>query len=194
MKKILFVIAILFSFLSVAQSKITKNDLYDYRKIIASLENSKDIKFQDYLTLYNQQIALKPNDIRLKVERCNYIGSAYETEDGYNSKYEEFDACVDELYRKYPDNLKVIHLKAENSYGDSLTVILEKAEKIIASSGNLDDDTYKILLSQTRNFKNEGKDFLAITKYKKALRYNDSIDNSILGGDVQLLPSITASF
>jgi hypothetical protein len=43
-----------------AQSKITKNDLYDHWKVVSALQDSKDIKYQDYLALYNQQIALKP--------------------------------------------------------------------------------------------------------------------------------------
>jgi membrane protease YdiL (CAAX protease family) len=187
MKKILFACVFLLALTSNAQSKITKNDLYDHWKVVSALQDSKDIKYQDYLALYNQQIALKPNDVQLKVERCNYIGSAYDTEDGYNSKYEEYNQCVDQLYRNYPENLKVIHLKAESSYGDSLTVILEKAEKILWSKSGLeDDDVYKILLLQTRNLKNEGQDFLAKKKYEKALQYNDSIDNSILGAELYI--------
>jgi membrane protease YdiL (CAAX protease family)/tetratricopeptide (TPR) repeat protein len=189
MKKILGILAwICVCHCVFSQENIRLSQLYNYQNIIDDLENSKDVKFQEYLKRYEKQISLRPDDVDLRVQKCYFIGNAYLTEDGYNSKYEEFEKCIDTLSKKYPNHLKVLLLKASNAYGDSLAVILNKAvNQILFSQQNWNDsEKYEVYLKRARNNKNLDKNFKARDDYEKAKTYNDSIDNSILGVEIYM--------
>lgn len=192
MKKSIFkVIAYAFicmSYVAFSQNHTNLSELYNYQEIIENIENSKDNEFQKYIDLYDKEISIRTNDIALKVQKCYFVGNAYVTEDGYNSKYQEFEECIQSLYNRYPNHPKVLLLKASNLYADSLLVILNKAvDKILRTPKEWENnDKYEVFSQRARVFQNLERKYEARSDYKKAKSFNDSIDISLLGVEIYM--------
>ncbi len=160
-------------------------DVYNensHKEFLDILTNSKDNLYKDILGKYNIFLENNPENIQAKIERCEFIGNAYLDEyDDYNYNYAEYEACINELYKLYPDNPKVIVYKAQNVYDDSLKIILDAAEASIKL--NIDEwkpeQIAKIYHMQAQQNADKNA-LLAITYARKAIKNNDSLDLSLL--------------
>lgn len=127
MKQFLFVIVTL----SCASNLVAQEvNIFDHKKYVALLGNSKDSLYEKILKEYDQYIKANTHSFQVQLERCRFIEKAYYdyTED-YNPKYEEAVACAKKLVNVFPDTPEVLLYQAENLYGDSLTTYLKKLER-----------------------------------------------------------------
>lgn len=174
---IFFLSANIFSQDSIGVNEKGSNDFF-----LKKLTNSKDNLYQTILDKYVFYIKSHPDDVQVRIERCKFIGNAYYDEyDDYNYKYDETEECISSLYRSYPENSGVLVYKAQNTYGDSLKVILNDAEsKIVNSVEYWDpDDIAEIYRMQAYQYDDENP-MKAIDYAKKAQRNNDSLDLTLV--------------
>lgn len=165
-----------------SQDSINVYDKNSHKEFLDILTNSKDNLYKDILEKYNAYLENNPENIQVKIERCKFIGNAYLDEyDDYNYNHAEYEACINELYKIYPDNPKVIIFKAQNVYGDSLKIILDAAESQIKLSNDewKPEQIAEIYYMQAQQNADENA-LLAITYARKAIKNNDSLDLSLL--------------
>ena len=165
-----------------SQDTIDVNKKDSNEKFLKILSNSKDNLYQNILNKYDSYIVNNPTDIQVKVERCKFIGNAYYDEyEDYNYKYDEHQECINNLYKSYSNHSSVLVYKAQNTYGDSLQIILDDAEnKIINKLDNWDPyDIAAIYEMQAYQYE-EDNPRKVIEYVNKAQKSNDSLDLSIL--------------
>lgn len=161
----------------------------DHKEYVDKLNNAKELLYKKHLDLFDKSIQKDRRNITLKIERCEYIYYSYYDEyEGYSLKYDEYLECLNSLYSDFPTHPKVVLKKIENTYGDSLQIYLEKAEKL-ASESNYDWHDYdKSSLYHTiaRNKYNDENYFSALQYLKIARRFKDTVDNSLLAADIYI--------
>lgn len=184
MKKILILVIVLFNTVLMAQ----KNN-FDHKVYVEELQKAKDFKYQEYLKEYDEAIVKNPKNVDLKVQKCEFINySSYDEYEGYSLNYEAYEECVNALYKKYPNNARVVLFKAKNTYGDSLQVVLDKAQELIkqkpkAWNSFQASELYYSLARKSYNNDENDKALLFLTKAK---RYKDTVDNTILATEIYL--------
>lgn len=155
-------------------------DSHDY--FITQLNNSKDSEFQRILGRYDNFINEHPQDIIAQVERCKFIGNAYFDEyEGYNLKYEETEACINQLFDLYPAHPQVLVYKAQNVYGEERLKILERAQEEIRENRTAWRDTEKAAINQMLGnyYWSDDNNWLALRHYLQAQSQNEELDLSI---------------
>ena len=180
-KKITLLFFLTISYINFSQV-IQVNQTNSHELFAKSLNNSKDLMYEDILNKYDTYISKNPNDISTKISRCKFIGEAYYDEyDGYDINYDLTEKCVDELYASYPTHPEVILYKLDYLYGEDKSLLLE--EKIELHNQNELDWTYQQLskLYEVGAYlytdDNERK---AVSYAQKAEKYSDSLDLSVL--------------
>ncbi|MEL7269468.1 MAG: CPBP family glutamic-type intramembrane protease [Bacteroidota bacterium] len=176
---VLFLIGV-FPTLSVAQNEFDFGALDSHVIFIKELEKAKDLDFERVLALYEDYIQKYPNDIIARVERCKFIGNAYYDEyEDYNLKFEETEACIEQLYSAFPEEPSVLVYKAENGYGDKRHQILLKALESIENSANDWRSKEKASIHKMMgDWYGENKE-LALRSYQKAQTYDSNGDYSV---------------
>ncbi|WP_200978614.1 type II CAAX prenyl endopeptidase Rce1 family protein [Echinicola sp. 20G] len=84
------------------------------------LKNSKDSLYVEILKEFDDYLHDHPNDYNARIEKCIIIDQAYyDSYEEYNPKYEEFEICLNDLVKDFPENHDVLLFKLKNTYGDS---------------------------------------------------------------------------
>ena len=180
-KKVVFSTCLLLAWVSYAQ-QIEVTDENSYTSFVEQLSNSKDLKYQEILSRYDDYLKSNPNDILVQLYRCKFIGQAYYDEyEDYDPNYEETESCLDDLQQKYPNHPAVMLYKLENTYGDDrLTyfkeVMLSYDDDYSDWSNSLAADLFEIGAYDIP----EEEDVKAIRYAEKAMTLNDSLDLSVL--------------
>lgn len=159
-----------------------------YSLFVETLNNSKDLRFQEILKKYDDYLLTNPNDVKVKVYRCRFIGSSYYDEyEDYDLNYEETEACIEKLYAEHPDIPEVILYKLERLYGEERRSFLEASlEKYEENKSDWNYNNISKLFKHAAQWYDEENDRLALSYAKKAERYSDSLDLSILISKIHL--------
>lgn len=174
--------------ISISAQEILVNQDKSHELFVEILKNSKDIKYQEIIAKYDDYISKYPDDVEVKLFKCKFIGSAYYDEyEDYNLKYEETEKCIEKLYELYPNNPGVILYKLENLYGDERGTFLNT----ILNSYNNDKSKWNYgrkskLFEISAYYFSEENDYKALSYAKKAERFSDSLDLSILISNIYL--------
>ncbi|MBD8489298.1 CPBP family intramembrane metalloprotease [Echinicola sp. CAU 1574] len=171
---------------------ITNTLLYGQEKIVKplssevylnKLKNSKDSLYVQILKEFDNYLNDHPNDYNARIEKCIIIDQAYyDSYEEYNPKYEEFEICLNDLIKDFPENHEVLLFKLKNTYGDSS---LEFCNQVINTNrmnpGKWPD--YKLAkfyqeLALQYSYKEEWRK--AIENAKIAEELNDTLDLSAL--------------
>lgn len=155
-------------------------DLGSHNYYVEQLNDSKDNDFQRTIGLYDAYTNNNPSDIIAQIERCKFIGNSYYDEyEGYNLKYEETEACVNQLYEKYPSVPAVLVYKAENLYGEERLEVLAVAEESIKKSQDLWSNLEKATIYRMLGEWHSENQRLALENYRKALALDTITDYSL---------------
>ncbi len=184
MKKIIGLCILFWSTVLIAQ----KYNL-NHKEYVNKLKNAKEIQHKQYLDIYDRAIQLRPNDIDLKIEKCNYINFSYYDEyEEYSLNYEAFVECINKLYKEHQNNPKVLLFKARNTYGDSLADVLKTAKLSIrknAKSWN-PNQASELYYTLAKNSFNKENFSMALNFLEKARVYKDTTDYSILSAKIYM--------
>ncbi|WP_299228094.1 CPBP family glutamic-type intramembrane protease [uncultured Psychroserpens sp.] len=182
MKTQFFIVFALFSSLISFSQDIKVNQNNSHELFVETLNNSKDIRYNDILNKYNTYIDLHPNNIDVRIYRCKFIGSAYYDEyEDYNLNYEETEACINQLYSEFPAHPEVILYNLDNAYYDDREDLINEAiAKYESDKTNWTYQQIGRLYELASFFYVEDNDFKAIMYAEKAERFSDSLDLSVL--------------
>ena len=160
--------------------KVSDHNSYD--TLVKTLQNSKTILYEDILEQYDTYIKENPDDIRVRVYRCRFIGTAYYDEyEDYDTNYEATEACIDELYDAHASNPEVALYKLENVYGETKEALLDEIFERYESDKSIWEYNQIAELYRTAAYYYEDiNDFKAIRYAEQTERYSDSLDMSIL--------------
>lgn len=187
MIKQLWLLALILTSLSSASQNLLVNKKNSYLDYVERLNNSKDLKFQEILNLYDAYIERNPKDITVQIYKCKFIGSAYyDAYEDYNLKYEETQECINALYDNYPTNADVLIYKIENTYDEKDTLIDEAIEVYEKDKSNWTYQQIGKLYELGANFYSETNDFKANRYAEKAEQFSDSLDLSVLLTNINL--------
>jgi len=181
-KKIIYLLMLMFFMCFVGFSQQTSvNSIDSHETFVKLLGNSKDVKYQEIINLYDAYIKRYPNDIKVQVYKCKFIGSAYYDEyEDYNLKYEETEVCLNNLYNLYPKNPYVLVYKIENSYGDDREALLSTAIQDIEENNAWTDKLKGNLYELASYYYNDVDDSKVVTYGEMAQKLNDSLDLSVM--------------
>lgn len=182
MKHFIYNLLAFFITCSCIAQDVTVDQKDSYKRFVETLENSKDLRYNDILSLYDTHIVTNPEDVITRVYKCRFIGNAYyDAYEDYNLKYDETLSCIDQLYTEFPKHPEVLIYKLENTYSEEKEDLLYEAMNVYNS--NKKDWTYQQISSlyeMASLYYVEDDDFKAITYADKAVRYSDSLDLSVL--------------
>ena len=144
---------------------------------------AKDSLYEKIVSDYDDYISQNPQGVNIAIEKCKLVGQAfYDSYDDYNPYQEEFDACVQSLVNKYPENHQVLFYWLENAWGDSSIAIgqqmLEMNRKNPGSWS--DKELSQIHEELAQQYSYYGTPQQAIESAVLAQTLNDSIDLSQL--------------
>ncbi len=101
----------------------------DHKIFIDKIENSNNILYDKYLSIYNDYLEKNPDDIAVQIERCKYVQFAqYNIDEDFNPNQAYFDSCVSVLTKKYPFNPEVILFQTTYLWGEDLINTFKKAD------------------------------------------------------------------
>ncbi|WP_422358868.1 type II CAAX prenyl endopeptidase Rce1 family protein [Reichenbachiella sp.] len=147
------------------------------------LKNSKDSLYADIIREFDTYLSANPDDCNTRIEKCIVINKAYyDYYDDYNPNYEEFEICLNDLLKDFPDNQAVLLFKLENTYGESsIEFCKEVIHENIKNRGSWPD--YKLAkfyeeLARQYSYQEERKKTIDNAKIAEAL--NDSLDLSTI--------------
>ena len=179
--KIIVFLFLLFTCHSFSQ-QIKVNDVDSYKKFVETLNNSKDLRYDSILKAYEDYIASHPEDVLVQVYKCKFIGNAFlDPYEEYNLKYEETNACINDLYESYPDHPDVIIYHLENAYYEDKEDLIR--EGLHAYYSNKSAWTYQKIgkfYEMAARYYEDDDDFRAIQFAEDAERFSDSLDLSVL--------------
>ena len=116
--KVIVFFSVLFT-LNCLSQQIKVNEADSYKLFVETLNNSKDLRYNDILEAYESYINSHPDDVLVQVYKCKFIGNAFlDPYEDYNLKYEETNECINELYENFPNHPDVILYNLENAYYD----------------------------------------------------------------------------
>ena len=115
----------------IASAQSTASDTtFDHEVLIERMRNAEDLLYREALHRYDTHVASHPQDIRIQLERCAFIGNAlYEEYDDHNPNEEAFDSCLTALGEAYPDEPSVILARAAQRWSDEKIELLSVAEQ-----------------------------------------------------------------
>jgi membrane protease YdiL (CAAX protease family) len=178
-KSVLFFFTFL-GFYALSQEGPSYGDIESHAYYVNQLTNSKDQNFQDILRRYDAYIMKHPNDVTAQVERCKFIGNSYWDEyEDYNLKWEETDACIEELVLKYPESSQVLLYQADNVYGEAKLEILNRALALTKTNEKDWSNIQMASINAMLGDYHQEENWRALSYYKKAQRLNDSLDLSL---------------
>ncbi|MCK5401822.1 MAG: CPBP family intramembrane metalloprotease [Flavobacteriaceae bacterium] len=168
--------------------EILVNQNNSFELFVETLKDSKDIRFQEILTKYDNYINMHPDEIEVKLYRCKFIGSAYYDEyEGYDLNYEETEKCIEKLYLSNPNHPSVKLYKLENLYGEDRGSFLnEILDSYDTDKSKWDYHQTSKLFEIGANYFSEDNDYKALSYAEKAERFSDSLDLSILISNIYL--------
>lgn len=147
-----------------------------------TLNNAKDSSYNDIIRLYDAYLKKNPSDYLVQIEKCKVIDKAYyDSYEEYNPKYEEFEACLNSLVRKFPDEPEVLLFKSGHIYGDSAKIFLEN----VIEQYNEDETRWegkgiwKIYEQIAWHYDNDEGTSTAIRYAELAQAQNDTLDISL---------------
>lgn len=182
MKKSIIVLLSVLLTLSCFAQQIKVNEPNSYELFVETLNNSKDLRFNNILEAYDAYIGNHPDDILIQVYKCKFIGNAYiDPYEDYNLKYEETNACIQRLYEDYPKNPDVILYNLENAYYEDKEELIQ--DGLSAYYEDKSKWTYQKLgqfYEIAARFYEEDNDFKSIKFAEQAERFSDSLDLSVL--------------
>lgn len=172
---------VLFTFNCLSQN-IKVNEIDSYKLFVETLNNSKDLRYNDILEAYNSYIKSNPKDVVVQVYKCKFIGNAFvDPYEEYNLKYEETNACINELYKNYPKHPDVIIYNLENAhYEDQENLIKEGLSAYYEDKSTWTYQKIGRFYEIAAHFYEEEDDFRAIKFAEDAERFSDSLDLSVL--------------
>jgi uncharacterized protein len=156
----------------------------DHRYHVRALSTSKDSIYQQVLDRYDGYLRTHPNDVFTHVEKCKFINSAFfNVDEDYNPKYEEAEACAQDLVAKFPNEPEALLYATEFVYGDSATAYYQKLRAIMESNSEQWRGHNWIAHQKMAEQFSVDKNFLrAISFAKLASDENDTLDLSLLMG------------
>lgn len=168
--------------LNCLSQNIKVNEIDSYKLFVETLNNSKDLRYNDILEAYNSYIKSNPEDVVVQVYKCKFIGNAFvDPYEEYNLKYEETNACINELYKNYPKHPDVIIYNLENShYEDQENLIKEGLSAYYEDKSTWTYQKIGRFYEIVAHFYEEEDDFRAIKFAEDAERFSDSLDLSVL--------------
>lgn len=178
---IIVFLSVLFT-LNCLSQQIKVNETDSYKLFVETLNNSKDLRYNDILEAYNSYIKLHPEDVMVQIYRCKFIGNAYvDPYEEYNLKYDETNACINALYETYPKHPDVIIYNLENAYYEDTEDFIREGLSVYYEDKsvwtyNKIGEFYEI----AARFYEEDNDFKAIKFAEDAERFSDSLDLSVL--------------
>lgn len=186
MIKQLLLLVLLTSFASLSQN-LPVNQHDSYINYVEKLNNSKDLKFQEILNLYDKYIQENPEDVIVQVYKCKFIGSAYYDEyEDYNLKYDETQECIDALYNAYPEDAEVLIYKIENTYDERESLIDNALGVYENNKSKWTNQQIGKLYEIGAYHYSETNDFKASLYADKAEKLSDSLDLSVLLTNINL--------
>ncbi|WP_425075467.1 type II CAAX prenyl endopeptidase Rce1 family protein [Psychroserpens sp. S379A] len=168
--------------LNCLSQNIKVNEIDSYKLFVETLNNSKDLRYNDILEAYNSYIKSNPKDVVVQVYKCKFIGNAFvDPYEEYNLKYEETNACINELYKNYPKHPDVIIYNLENAhYEDQENLIKEGLSAYYEDKSTWTYQKIGRFYEIAAHFYEEEDDFRAIKFAEDAERFSDSLDLSVL--------------
>jgi len=161
------------------------SDLKDHTTYLNILNHSRDSLYTQLLANYDRHIKSYPEDYKVQIEKCRFIGNAYyDYSEDYNPKYEESEQCAKELVSRFPDTPEVLLFRSESLYGDSAIKFLKKLElKIDSEPTAWKNFSWKVYESMANNYQTDSSR-LAIKYGEMAMEGNDSLDLTLMLGRV----------
>lgn len=154
----------------------------DYRSgtYLDRLHHSQEAIYAEVVRHYDSLLAHGADKAAIHVEKCKFIDAAfYDSEEEYNPKQEEWDACYDNLQRLYPDDARAAAYRLTRLYGDSAIawgrLTLDRIAR--GRSRGADDRLLAEIhrrLGSAYAFKDSARQALA--HYQSAERYGDTTD------------------
>lgn len=162
--------------------QIQVNDTDSHKAFTEELKSSKDFKYRDIVKQYDAYIAKYPNEVRVQIERCKFMGTAYyDDSEEYDLNWEETDTCIEELYLAQPNNPDVLVYKIENTYGDERAELIDTAVEIYYQDNKKWSDKSRGSLFEMAAFQYSDIDYRKTIDYaNKAERFDKELDLSVL--------------
>ncbi len=182
MKRISVLIACLMLPVLLMAQKVTLVKPESHTYYLNTLNSAKDSSYNDIIRLYDNYLEKNPSDYLVQIEKCKVIDQAYyDNYEEYNPKYEEFDACLQSLFVKFPNEPEVLLFKADHIYGDSSKLFLENViqqydEDSIRWKGK---GIWKIYEQLARHYDDDEGTATAIRYAEMARKENDTLDLSL---------------
>jgi len=117
--------------------EIRVTDTNSHEKFVKQLEDAKNTTYQEILALYDTYVALHPNHVSIKIERCKFIGTAfYDALEDYNTNWEQTEICAASLVKMHPKHPGVLLYQIDNTYGEEATDLISEAVTIYYNNPN----------------------------------------------------------
>ena len=147
------------------------------------LKHSKDSLYARILEKFDDYLRTYPLNANVRIERCKVIEKAYyDYYEDYNPNYEEFEVCLNELVRDFPNHVDVLLYKLENVYGDSaIAYCHEILAQNRANPGEWPDKQLALFyekLAHQYDFEDEKQRVIEYAQIAESL--NDTLDLSLL--------------
>ena len=128
-QKIVFLLTLCISFLSISAQDIDSTQLNDHEFFIEKLENSQDEIYYQVIDAYDEYLRQHPEDVLVEIQKCKFVQYAqYDEYDDYNPNQEYFDTCKARLERKAPYHPAVLLFLTTCTWGDDIEAVFDKVE------------------------------------------------------------------
>jgi uncharacterized protein len=156
----------------------------DHQYHVKALSTSKEAIYQQVLDGYDRYLQSHPTDVLVHLEKCKFINRAFfNADEEYNPKYEEAEACAQNLITLFPNEPDALLYATEFIYGDSSTSYLLKLSVMMESNPDQWRDHNWIAHQKMAEQFNINKNYSKTIYFAKlASDENDTLDLSLLMG------------
>lgn len=149
---------------------------YESRVFLEKIRNSQELIYDEVVRHYDSLLASGNSPVIL-LEKCRFMESAlYDPETEENPKYDEWDSCQSKLFRRHPDDIRVLAYRLEHTYGDSTIALAEPVLKRLGSGKIKGDPDSKAAIYKSLAYAYASKDSAgkALVACRNALAFQDS--------------------